>query len=310
MKKKQKNLLISLITIFFLIEFLTNSSTLIKVFFDTVNLCFYNLLPNIFIFFVVTDILNNYDLPFYISKLLGNLFEKIYHLPKESSYIVFMSLSSGFPGNSKLIKNSLDNNTINSYDATRLLTMTHFANPLFVIYTVGNSFFHSSRIGLIILISHFVSNFIVGLFFRNIFKYEKKDIVLKKKITLPFLSLLKISFLNTTKILIDVFGIIIFFAIITTTIGKYLDLNPLSNTIFNGLIEITSGLKILSTLSISKIKAAILATFFISFGGISIHMQTMSILNKYDINYYIYLISRFFHAGLSSLLVFIIMRYC
>ena len=310
MKKKQKNLLISLITIFFLIEFLLNSKALIKVFFNTLNLCFYNLLPNIFIFFIITDILNNYDFPYLLSKLLGRIIEKLYHLPRESSYIIFMSLTSGFPGNSKLIKDGLDNNTINSFDATRLLTMTHFANPLFIIYTIGISFFNSFKIGLIILLSHFLTNFIVGLFFRNIFKYNKKNISIVRKTPLPFLTLLKTSFINTTKIIINVFGIIIFFAIISATLSKYLNLNSFSNTIFNGLIEITNGLKLLSQLSFSKIKAATLATFFISFGGLSIHMQTMSILNKYNINYYIYLISRLLHAGLSSFFVFIIMSYC
>ena len=310
MKKKQKNLLISLITIFFLIEFLLNSKALIRVFFNTLNLCFYNLLPNIFIFFIITDILNNYDFPYLLSKLLGRIIEKLYHLPRESSYIIFMSLTSGFPGNSKLIKDGLDNNTINSFDATRLLTMTHFANPLFIIYTIGISFFNSFKIGLIILLSHFLTNFIVGLFFRNIFKYNKKNISIVKKTPLPFLTLLKTSFINTTKIIINVFGIIIFFAIISSTLSKYLNLNSFSNTIFNGLIEITNGLKLLSQLSFSKIKAATLATFFISFGGLSIHMQTMSILNKYNINYYIYLVSRILHAGLSSLFVFIIMSYC
>ena len=307
MKKKQNNLLISLITIFFLIEFLLNSKALIRVFFNTLNLCFYNLLPNIFIFFIITDILNNYDFPYLLSKLLGRIIEKLYHLPRESSYIIFMSLTSGFPGNSKLIKDGLDNNTINSFDATRLLTMTHFANPLFIIYTIGISFFNSFKIGLIILLSHFLTNFIVGLFFRNIFKYNKKNISIVKKTPLPFLTLLKTSFINTTKIIINVFGIIIFFAIISATLSKYLNLNSFSNTIFNGLIEITNGLKLLSQLSFSKIKAATLATFFISFGGVSIHMQTMSILNKYNINYYIYLVSRILHAGLSSLFVFIIM---
>ena len=79
--------------------------------------------------------------------------------------------------------------------------------------------------------------------------------------------------------------------------------------IFNGLIEITTGLKYLSILNIKKTRAIALATFFISFGGFSIHMQNMAILNKYNINYYIYLIARIIHGSLSSLLVFFILIY-
>ena len=308
MKKKHQNLLIYLITIFFLIEFLTNSNDLINVFFATINLCFYNLLPNIFIFFTITDILYNYNFPYYINKVFGNLVEKIYHLKGNCAYVIIMSLTSGFPNNSKLIKDLLDNKMINSFDATKLLTITHFSNPLFIIYTVGISFFKDIKIGIIILIVHFITNFIIGLLFRNIYQYKKENVVIKKHQQKSFICLLKSSILNTTKILISVFGIIIFFSLITTVILKYLNLNNFSNTIISGLTEITNGLKALSTLNISKIKAATLATFFISFGGFSIHMQTMSILNKYQINYYIYLISRILHAGISSIVVFIIMK--
>ena len=307
MKKKHQNLLISFITIFFLIEFLTNSNTLIKVFFDTINLCFYNLLPNISVFFLITDILNNYNFPYYLSKLFGGVFEKLYHLPKESTYIIFMSLTSGFPSNAKLIKDSLDNNSINNLEATKILTMTHFANPLFIIYTIGINFFNDKKIGLIILFSHYITNFIVGLLFRNIFKYEKRKINCSIKESLPFITLLKTSFIKTAKLLINVFSIIIFFAIITTTLSKYLSLNPISNIMLTGILEITNGLKLLSTINISKIKAAIIATFFISFGGLSIHMQEISILNQYKINYFIYLLARIIHASISSLFVFIIM---
>ena len=304
MKKKQKNLLISLITIFFLIEFLIDSNTLIKVFFDTINLCFYNLLPNIFVFFLITDILNNYHFPYYLSKLFGGLFEKIYHLPRSCSYIIFMSLTSGFPSNAKLIKDSLDNKNITIFDANRLLLMTHFANPLFIIYTIGINFFNDKKIGFIILISHFLTNFIIGLLFRNIYIYEKKDINYTLNKPLSFINLLKTSFLKTAKLLINIFSIIIFFAIITTTLSKYLNLNPISNTIVTGLLEITNGLKLLSNLNISKIKAAMLATFFISFGGFSIHMQQISILSNYKVNYLIYLIARLIHGCISCLFVY------
>lgn len=309
MKQIHKNLLIYFITIFILIEFLINSERLINVFFDTAELCIKNLFPSILIFFTITDILNNYNFPYYLSKLFGNIIEKIYKLPKISSYIIFMSLTSGFPGNSKLIKEQIDNNNLDIYDATKLLTMTHFSNPLFIIYTVGINFFHNKHIGFIILLVHFITNFIIGYIFRNIYKYEKKEVKYQLTKPLSLISLLKSSFYNSTKILINVFGIIIFLSLVTNILNHYLNLSSYSNVIFNGLIEITTGLKYLSILKIEKTKAIALATFFISFGGFSIHMQIMSILNKYDINYYIYLISRILHGTISSLLVYLILTY-
>ena len=307
MKKKHKNLLIYFITLFFLIEFLINSEKHINSFFYIVNLCINNLFPSIVIFFTITDILNNYNFPYYISKLLGPLIEKIYKLPKTSAYIILMSMTSGFPSNAKLIKEQLDKKTINSYEATKLLSMSHFSNPLFIIYTIGINFFHNKKIGIIILIIHFITNFIIGLLFRNIYKLNSKEQQLSWNKQLRFIDLLKSSFYNTSKILINVFGIILFVSMLTRTISDYLNLNPFSNCIFNGLIEITTGLNKLSILEIEKAKAGALATFFISFGGLSIHMQIFSILNKYDINYYVYLLSRILHGTLSSLIIYIIL---
>ena len=309
MNKIQKNLLIYLITIFFIIEFLINSQDQINLFFKTINLCIYNLFPSIFIFFTITDILNNYNFPYYLSKLFGKTMQKIYHLPKISSYIIFMSLTTGFPGNSKLIKEQLDNGSINEYDTNKILTMTHFANPLFIIYSVGNNFFHDRNIGIIILIVHYLTNFIIGFVFRNIYKTNNKEIDIKPHDQLSFIDLLKSSFSNTIKLLINVFGIIITFSLITSTLNHYLKLNVSSSVIFNGLIEITTGLKYLSALNIEKAKAIALATFFISFGGFSIHMQIISILSKYQINYYIYLISRIMHGTISAFIIYILIYY-
>ena len=310
MKRHYKSIIISLVTLFFLFNFLMNSEILLNTFFNTTKLWFYNLFPTIFIFFIITDILNNYHFPYYISRMIGGIVSRIYHVPKESAYIIIMSLVSGFPGNSKLIKEQLDNKIINEYDATKLLTMTHFSNPLFIIYTVGINFLHDEKVGTIILISHFITNFIIGFFFRNIYKVDNKVYPKEIKPSLPFMTLLKTSITNTFKTLTNVFGIVIFFALITATINHYLNLNPFSNTLLNGLLEITNGLSHLATLSLSKIKVATIATFFISFGGFSIHMQIMSILNKYHVNYYIYLIARILHATISSLITFFILIYC
>lgn len=309
MRKIHKNLLIYLISIFFIIEFVINSNKLVNTFFDTINLCINNLFPSIFIFFTITDILNNYNFPYYISKLFGNTIKKIYKVPKVSSYIIGMSLTSGFPGNAKLIKEQLDNKTINQYDATKILTMTHFANPLFIIYGVGNNFFHDKKAGIIILLSHFITNFIIGFIFRNIYKKQNEEKEYQPNIPIDFVNLLKKSFYNTAKILISVFGIIIFINLVVTTLNNYLNLNPFSNCLLNGLIEITTGLNYLSKLSIEKTKTIALATFFLSFGGFSIHLQIKTILNKYDINYYIYLISRIIHGTISALIAYFILTY-
>ena len=312
MKKILNSLLISLIIIFFLVQFLINSEDLFKTFFLSIDMWFTKLFPTMFIFFIISDLLNNYHFPFIMQKIFGNLYHKIFKLPKEASYISFLSMTSGFPSNAKIILDAIDNNIINEMDANKLLTMTHFANPLFIIYTVGINVLHNKKIGIIILISHYVTNFIIGFLFRNIYKNNinnnKKEMIYEP--SLPFINILKKSINNTIKISFNVLGIIIIFSLIVKIINTYLNLNFFSNLILNGLLEITNGFNILQNNHFSLIKTSILSTFFLSFGGLSIHMQINSILSKYHLNYYIYFIARCLHGGISSLLTLIILIKC
>lgn len=309
MKKKYTSLLICALTIFFLIEIFNNTEIILNAFFEGTIIWFKNIVPNTFLLFIITDILNNYHFTKYISLIMGNFIQKVFKLPKESSYTIVMSILSGFPSNSKLIKELLDDNQITINDANKLLTFTHFSNPLFVISTIGISFLNNKKIGIIILIVHYLTNFIVGLLFRNIY-YEKKDNNnISKTKSLSFIPLLKISILNTVNTLFTIYGIIIFFFIITTIINYKFNLNPFHRMLINGLLEITNGLKKLSLLNINVIIKATISTFFISFGGLSIHMQVISILENYNINYGIYFLSRILHASISSLIVYLFLTY-
>lgn len=309
MKKKYTSLLICTITLLFLIQFFIYTKEITNAFFDGTILFIKNLLPNIFLFFIISDILNNYNIINYLSLIFGNIFSKLFKVSKEGTFVFFMSMLSGFPGNSKFIKELLDNNRISEQDATKLLTFTHFSNPLFIISTIGINFLNDKKIGFIILISHFITNIIIGLLFRNIYKSENKILLKKESISLPFIPLLKTSIANTFNSLIVIYGIIIFFFILTTIININLKLDYFHQTLLNGFIEMTNGINMIKNLNFSIDIKAPLMTFFISFGGFSVHMQVMSMLSNYKINYFIYFIARLLHASISALLVLFMIIY-
>ena len=51
---------------------------------------------------------------------------------------------------------------------------------------------------------------------------------------------------------------------------------------------------------------AVLITMFLSFGGISIHTQVMSILDGTGVKYMPYLVARLLHAAISGLIIYFI----
>ena len=106
------------------------------------------------------------------------------------------------------------------------------------------------------------------------------------------------SIKDTLDTLLLILGVITTIFIITGLCNELFHIHPL----FNGLLEITNGISYVSNSSLSVYLKCILITFFISFGGISIQIQTLSLLDKKKIKFLPYLITRIIHGLLSTLI--------
>lgn len=312
MKKKFSKLTLILFIMFLFFSIFTKTDVVISSIEFSINVFLKNIFPSLFPMFILTSILSSIGLP----KLLGNIFNKLcVFLFKTKGIVAFVFISSmlsGFPSSGKLINELLEKKEINEVDASKFLNFTFLANPLFVINTVGLMFLNNKKIGIIIYICHVVGNIVVGLLFRNLYNQEetKKDINIRKsiinfyknisseKIIKDFLE----SISKTLLTLLNVFGIITCFIVLLNFID--ININPLFNSIFKGIIEQTTGLKYLSLTDIPYKIKVYASTFLISFGGFSIHAQIFNILSKYKIKYYPFLLARFIHALISVLLIF------
>ena len=306
MNKKKLNYLICFLILIFLIEIFNYSNLVVNTIYNSSKIWFYNIVPTILPIYLIVDLFSNYNGFYYLTKIFGNILERIFKIKKETSYVFILSIISGFPSNSKYIKDLLDNKEINNKEADKLLTFTHFSNPLFIIESIGTSFLHNKKIGIIILIIHYFTNIIIGLFYRNYY-VSINNIKIKKKEKMRFVTCLTNSIYKTIKILFLLFGIISFFMLITTILREKLPNNYFINIIC-GLLEMTQGIYYISSSNINLVLKASIITFFISFGGISIHMQVFSILNEYKLKYSNYLLARIFHALISSCLVYLVLN--
>lgn len=319
MKKKVFPLTFILFICFIIFNIFYNSLEINNIILFSMNIFINNVFPSLFPMFVISNLLIAIGVPEFLGNLFSKIMTKLFNVKGISSFVFFLSMISGYPSNAKYIKELLDKKLINEIDANKILTFTSFANPLFVINTVGIMFFNNKKIGFMMLISHIISNIIIGLLFRNIYTdIEKKEsFSLKKEIT-------KLSYkINNTKIfkkflesisnslstLINIFGIITCFLIFNELINNYIKLNPISNSILTGLLEFTSGLKSISILNVNLNLKIYLSMFFISFGGFSVHAQIMNILDNYKINYLLFLFSRIIHGLISIILLYFLLKY-
>ena len=306
MNKKYFNTIIIVILTLFLYEIFSHTSVVSNTIIDSSKLWFYNIIPSILPMYIIIDLLMNYNILDYL-KVIINPISKLFKINKSSSIVFILSTMSGFPSNSKYISTMLENNSLNLNDANKLLIFTHFSNPLFIINSIGINFLHNKKIGMVILICHFLTNIVIGIIYRNINISLESNNSYKNKPE-SFINVLTSSIYKTIKILFLLYGIITVFMIITTIINVNIQLNPLVKCILSGILEMTNGIYFTSLLNINIIYKACLMTFFISFGGLSIHMQVFGILSKYKLNYLSYFKARLFHALISTSFVYVILR--
>lgn len=270
-----------------------------------------NLFPSLFPFFVISNLLLNYGFVDILGILLKDIMEKYFNLPGECGFVLAASLFSGFPSGAKYTKDLVDNNKITLKQAARLLTFTHYSNPLFIYGMVGNILLCNKALATIILISHIVSNLLIGMIFsgkREKKKFEKYEPTLHK-IKTPdksFGELLSNSIFDTLKTLFLLLGIVTSFLVVSTIINNIIPLDNTNQALLSGLLEMTQGVRLVSALQHTQLIKAMLISSIISFGGLSVHMQVLSIISSSKIKYKPFFLARILHAILAPLLVFIL----
>ncbi len=302
--KKKLYLIIFSIFIFFILYNSTEIMESIKLSF---SICINNLFPSLIPFMLLSNILINYDFVNDISDIFKSIMTKIFKVNKNCAFALMMSIISGTPSNAKYLKDLLDKNLISTNDCQKCLNFCHFTNPIFILGTIGYTFLKDKRLGLIILISHYTSSILIGLFNKNNINDNFDNFKLDKS-NKSFISILTSSINSVIDTLLLIMGIITTSLILSCILNNIFNLNNNLKFLY-GIIEVTQGLKYisLSTFSI-KIKA-ILSTFLISFGGICIHAQVFSILENKKIRYLPYFISRISHAIISSSITLLIINF-
>ena len=308
------------VLIFCMFQILTSSESIISTIDFSFGVWKNNIFPSLFPFFVLSHILINYGFVELVGELFKPIMNKVFKLRGISAFVFIMSLVSGFPSNAKYVRELYLNGLINEYEGSKILTFTHFSNPLFILGTVSIMFLNNKEIGLLILFCHYIGNIIVGILFRNYYvNVDNSSVSLKRSIlemhkkrisnNKSFGSIISEALVNGINTLLLIFGVVTFFLVVTTIIDNIISLPRYYQSILNGIFEMTQGLKYVSLLDIPlKIKGT-LSVLFISFGGLSVHMQILSILSDTKIKYFPFLVARILHCCISSLLFYFLFDY-
>lgn len=248
------------------------------------------LFPSIFPLLIISDFALSTNIIKIISNSIGLIFKKIFNIPKESAYVLFMAFFTGCPSNAKYIKDLLDNQIIDNNSAIKTLSIAQLYNPNLII-TITPFLTFKSKIFLII--GNLFCNMLIGLINKhvpcNYYSAAKKQI--------PFS--LTNSMNNAINTLLGILGTIVTFSALTSIL-------KINHPLFIGIFEITNGISKINT---DEINALFMTIIMLSFGGLSIIYQIKGILKEYKLDYTLYYKSRIIHLLLFLILTFIYTKY-
>lgn len=263
-------------------------------------------LPSLLPFFVITKLLAELNSLNTIFDKFAFVNKKLFNAEKISGYIFCMSIISGYPVGAKLICDAYENGQISSRQANKLITFCSTSGPLFIIGTVGAIMLGSAKYGYILYFSHILSAILNGILYRKCYLNCEKQ-PQKTNGTVDYSNLLNSVMTSSISSVMIVGGFVaIFYMIIDIMLDVKL-LSPLSSlidTIFNfcgvkvgsaissGIVEVTRGCRQLSLLNLPTALKLTLCSSLITFGGMSVHFQSLAFLTRAKVNVKFYFLQK------------------
>lgn len=284
-------------------------------------------LPSLFPFLILSDLIQKSAITKVFEKLLSKIIKPLFNLPGISSLAIFLGMTGGYPIGAKITSDLRNDNSLSKIESKRLIAFANNSGPMFISGAIGIGLYKNASIGFLLLISHYLSSFLVGILFR-FYKKEKANDTHKSNIEFNIIKLSSLgeTLTNTVKKAIStvtvIGGFIVLFSIITTIlektglllfISKFLmpNLNTdLSSSIISGILEVTNGVNRIFQLDSTDLTLKLIITSaLIGFGGFSVHMQTLSVISNSDIGSSTYFLGKSMQSIFSAIFTFLLLNY-
>ena len=252
-----------------LIILITTTQSVIKSSQDAVTICIYTVIPSLLPFIVITNLLSDHltngNLP--LLRHIGRFCK----IPSGSEPLLLLGFLSGYPIGAKNVFDTYQRGALSKEDAQRMIAFCNNAGPSFLFGILGGLFSNKLVIPVLWII-HILSALLVGRLLPGSCSTIKKEQRHRRPISVTDV------ILNTVKALGSICVWIILFKVCMDSImqQQIIQLPKYILIMLSGVLELTNGCISLYTLS-SEGQRFVTAALFLSFGGLCIVMQTVSV---------------------------------
>ena len=309
--KLKKNIsFICILTI--LAYFLVFSKSNFEIMSNIVTMFFKILLPSLFPFILFGNIIttSEYFELFNLSKI-NMLTQKFFRISPYAASAIIFGFLFGYPSGARYINDLYLDKKITYEEGDFLLHFINNSSPTFILSSIGVGMFGNIKIGIVLLISHILASFMIGIIYRHKYKFKKNpksnntQCNLKLSFNVLYSSILKS--LTTMGIIFGFMAISVLLCNYIIRIVNYIiPINIYMSSILLVTIEISSGLNNLIQLDTNLKLSLILISFFLGFSSFSIIFQIFSTVYASQFKLRSILEGKIMHGILSLLITYVL----
>ena len=259
-------------------------------------LCINAVIPSLLPFMLLSScvIKSGFSRP--LGAMLSKVLSPLTNMSTAGCVCFVTGLFGGYGAGARAVYESYKEKQISREEAERIIPFCNNAGPLFIIATVGISFFMSKSIGLLLFLVQVVTALICARVLGA--QTDAKGIRIKEEWNCYKKNKPSLGELITT-CAIESGGAIINACVFVITFSSILEILPFGEySILSGILEVTRGC---SELSRTGTKALPLISALLSWGGMSVHFQA-SALSKGEFNMKTYYFGKVLASGVAYLI--------
>ncbi|HZG84593.1 nucleoside recognition domain-containing protein [Paenibacillus sp.] len=302
------------------------------------------LFPSLFPFLVVSELMLGFGIVHFFGTLLDPMMRPLFRLPGPGGFVMAMGFASGYPVGARLTAQLWDSGLVNRSESERLVAFTTTADPIFLIGAVAVGFFHDVRLAPILALSHYGGAVLLGLLLRLRLRggddaperpaktADARPLLVRAFAAMhrarladgrAFGHLLLDGVRSALRLVIVVGGLVVFFSVVievlaearvvtalqhaaSALLGLFSIPAPLSAAVVNGLFEVTLGAKAAGQPSsgVPLHAQVVVAAFGLSWAGLSVHAQIMSLVSHMPVRYAPYAAAKAAQGVLSAAIAY------
>jgi sporulation integral membrane protein YlbJ len=271
-------------------------------------LCVRTVIPSLFPFMVISELIVTSGLGELIGKYLNRPLGWIFGISGASACAVLLGAFCGPPVGARSVAVLLDQGCISKKEASRLLTFCNNPSSAFLINAVGVSLYSNRAIGAVLYTITLFSAFLVGISQRRFASGQEQKYSHEIKIYPDGITAFTSSVTHAAEGMLAVCAYVVFFSSLVgcfANIISALGLPAASVALLYGILELSGGVSAASALG-PGIAGVCLAAFIVGWSGLSVHFQVISVSSGRGLSYGGYLVAKLIQGLLNSIAAYIV----